>query len=123
MFLFEYSSGATSLHPFLITFPGSLPLLSLDLEFKATHYLTHRVRRQFGLDQGILITPSFLGTITSVFHTFLFNIAALLPALKVYRYLVGLGFTMRASIHIGRTLFLLSKNSPIYLRADMEDIN
>ena len=82
MFLFESSGGPTTLHPFFITFPGRLPSFSLELEFRATHYFPHRVRRQFGLDQGIPTTPSFSGSLAGVFHTFLFDAITLLASLR-----------------------------------------
>ena len=82
IFLFESSGEPTALHPFLITFPGRLPLLSLELEFRATHYFPHRVRIQFGLNQGIPTTPSLSGSLAGVFHTFLLDAATLLPSLR-----------------------------------------
>ena len=92
MFLFESSSEATALHPFLITFLGRLPLLSLELEFGATRYFPHRVLRQFGLDQGIPTTPSLSDSLAGVFHTFLLDAATLLPSLRgTAVYIAGLG--------------------------------
>ena len=88
------SGGATALHPFFITFSGRLPSFSLELEFRATHYFPHRVRRQFGLDQGIPTTPSFSGSLACVFHTFLFDVATLLPSLRgTAVYIAGLSRT------------------------------